>query len=481
LSFKYANNGAGAAGASVVKVYDGDTLLRTLSMDSVDAGGYRNATVTIRGNMLGTGERKLYLVADADNQVAESNEANNRLYRTVTVSDPADLYITDYEVSNTSISKNESVVLNFKYANNGAGAAGASVVKVYDGDTLLRTLSMDSVSAGSYLEASVTINGSMLGTGARKLYLVADADNQITETNEGNNRAYRTVTVKSPADLCIQNYEVSNTSISKNESVVLSFKYANNGAGAAGASVVKVYDGDTLLRTLSMDSVDAGGYRNATVTIRGNMLGTGARKLYLVADADNQVAESNEANNRSYRTITVNDTFDLFITDYEYVKQSDSVVLSFKYVNNGTGTAAPSVVKVYDGDTLLRTVSMTSVAAGSYLDGSITINNSMLGSGARKLYLVADADNQITETNEDNNSAYRTVSVNKSEAAAAKEDNFWNVSGTGSTIDALCDGNYADLSEWSLENSAALTRSAADILTTGNEESRLLNSGKLAG
>jgi len=481
LNFKYTNKGTAAAAASVLKVYDGDTLLRTFSMGTLAAGSSRNCTVTVNGSTLGTGARKLYVVADADNQITEADENNNSSYRIVTVKNMADLCIQDYEVSSTSIYKNDSVKLTFKYTNKGTLAAPASVLKVYDGDTLLRTLSMDSVSAGSYRNATVTILGSTLGTGARKLYLTVDADNQVTESDENNNRAYRTVTVKSPADLCIQNYEVSNTSISKNESVVLSFKYANNGAGAAGASVVKVYDGDTLLRTLSMDSVDAGGYRNATVTIRGNMLGTGARKLYLVADADNQVAESNEANNRSYRTITVNDTFDLFITDYEYVKQSDSVVLSFKYVNNGTGTAAPSVVKVYDGDTLLRTVSMTSVAAGSYLDGSITINNSMLGSGARKLYLVADADNQITETNEDNNSAYRTVSVNKSEAAAAKEDNFWNVSGTGSTIDALCDGNYADLSEWSLENSAALTRSAADILTTGNEESRLLNSGKLAG
>jgi len=89
----------------------------------------------------------------------------------------------------------------------------------------------------------------------------------------------------------------------------------------------------------------------------------------------------------------------------------------------------------------------------------------------------------IAESNESNNNSYRTIFVKepvRSLAAAPKENNSWDVCGTGS-VDALCGGNYADLNEWSLENSAALTRSAADILTTDKEESRLLNSGKLAG
>ena len=70
---------------------------------------------------------------------------------------------------------------------------------------------------------------------------------------------------------------------------------------------MKVYDGNTLLGTYSMGSVAAGSYRNASVTISGSKLGNGARKLFLVVDSNNQVAESNEANNKAYRTVNVTD------------------------------------------------------------------------------------------------------------------------------------------------------------------------------
>ena len=54
-----------------------------------------------------------------------------------------------------------------------------------------------------------------------------------------------------------------------------------------------------------MGEVAAGAYRAATVTLKGSELGTGARKLYLVVDANNQVTESNEENNKAYRTVNV--------------------------------------------------------------------------------------------------------------------------------------------------------------------------------
>ena len=384
-------------------------------MGSVAAGSYRSATVTIKGSELAVGTRKIYLVADADKQITESNEDNNKAYRTVTVSNPPDLCIKDYIVTSTSIYKNGSVKLSFKYANQGSGTAQASVLKVYDGNTLLRTFSMGSVAAGSYRSATVTLQGSELGNGARKIYLVADANKQLTETNEDNNKAYRTVTVTNVPNLCIQDYEVSSTSIYKNGSVKLSFKYANTGTNAAGVSVLKVYDGNTLLRTFSMGSVAAGSYRSATVTIQGSELGNGARKIYLVADADKKIAESNEENNKAYRTVTVSNPADLCIQNYEVISpsidKSGSVQLRFKYANKGSGDAGASILKVYDGNTLLRTFSMGSVAAGSYRNATVTIQGSELGNGARKIYLVADADKKIAESNEENNKAYRTVQV----------------------------------------------------------------------
>ena len=430
LSFKYTNKGTGNAGASVLKVYDGNTLLRTFSMGSVAAGSFRNASVTLKGSELGTGARKLFLVVDANKQITESNEDNNKAYRTVTVNNLPDLRILDYEVSSTSISKDGSVKLSFKYANTGSIAAGSSVLKVYDGNTLLRTFTMGSVAADSHRPATVTLKGSELGNGARKIFLVVDANNQVTEFNEANNKAYRTITVKNSADLCIKNYEISTTTVDHDGTVKLTFQYANTGVVEAGSSVLKVYDGNTLLRTFTMGSVAAGSFRNGTVTLKGSELASGSRNIYLVADANNQITEFNEDNNKAYRTVTVNSTpdgkSDLCIQDYSLSSSSitpdDTLKLTFKYANTGSESAGASILKVYDGNTLLRTFTMGSVEAGSFRNGTVTLKGSELASGSRNIYLVADADKQISESNEDNNKAYRTVNVEQALESPADID-----------------------------------------------------------
>ena len=438
--FTVCNMGLKAVQATTVGVYADGTKLGTVNVGALDVWSFQDCSFTIAANKLTAGAHTLEFKADDGNLIGEISE-NNTWRKSVTVQSPYDLCIQDYEVSSTSIAQTGSVKLTFKYANKGTSAAAASVLKVYDGNTLLRTFSMGSVAAGSYRDATVTLQGSELATGARKIYLVADANNQITESNEANNKSYRTVTVSSPVDLCIQNYEVSSTSINKTGSVKLSFKYANKGTSAAAASVLKVYDGNTLLRTFSMGSVEAGSYRNATVTLQGSELGTGARKIYLVVDANNQISESNEDNNKAYRTVTVESgSPDLCIQDYEVsstsIDKNGSVKLSFKYANKGTAAAGSSVLKVYDGNTLLRTFTMGSVEAGSYRNATVTLQGSELAAGARKIFLVVDANGQIAESNEDNNKAYRTVTVESAPAETSVELlTAWQAPATDNALD----------------------------------------------
>ena len=90
---------------------------------------------------------------------------------------------------------------------------------------------------------------------------------------------------------------------------------------------------------------------------------------------------------------------------------------------------------------------MGSVAAGSSRAASVTIKGSELGNGARKLYLVADANKQVVETNEENNKAYRTVNV--AQALYSAEENALNGSASddviaGSMYDDVMYGNGGD-------------------------------------
>ena len=419
LSFKIANNGQSWAVASKLFVYDGNTKLKEFSIGAIDGGKERNCTVTLSGSELALGSRKIYLVTDAGKVIAESNEDNNKAYRTIQVNTPAELCIKDYTVNTTVVNSNQQLKLAFKLANTGQTAAGASVLKVYDGNTLLRTYDMKSVAAGASNNCTVTLNGSELALGSRKIFVVADAANSVAESNEENNKAFRTIQVNTPANLCIRDYEVSSTAIASNQQLKLTFKLANTGQTAAGASILKVYDGNTLLRTFTMKSVAAGAANNCTVTLNGSELAPGSRKIFVVADANNSIAESNEENNKAYRTIQVNTPADLKIQNYTVSRTelytSQSVKLAFKLANAGETDAGKTKLKVYSGNTLLRTYDMGSVAAGSHRDCTVTLNGSELGIGLRNIYVVADAADSVAESDESNNKTFLAVLVNPAE------------------------------------------------------------------
>ena len=486
LSFTVNNNGAKTAAASVLKIYDGDRFLREVSVGSIAAGSSRNCTVTIAAGKLSAGTRQIHVVADANNTINETNETNNRAYRTVKVQQP-DLRVPSFEVSKNSINTKESTKLTFKVFNDGAGLAPESMIKVYDGDKLLREIALGEIAAGGYRNCTITIPAGKLTPGSHKIYVVVDANNTLPESNENNNRAYRTINVVKRADLRVPSFEVSKNNINTKESTKLTFQVFNDGDKLAPESMIKVYDGDKLIREIALGEIDAGGYRNCTITIPAGKLSVGSHKIYVVLDANNTISEANEGNNRAYRTINVAKKADLRVPSFEMTSNSitsgESTKLTFQVFNDGDKLAPESMIKVYDGDKLLREIALGEIAAGGYRNCTITLTSGKLSVGTHKIYVVVDANGTVAESNEDNNRAYRTLFVksgSKSSEIAAKDDNSWDVCGTGS-VDALCGGNYTDLGEWSLENSAALTRSAADILTTDKEESRLLNSGKLAG
>jgi len=346
-------------------------------------------------------------------------------------------------------------------------------------------------SGASDFTGSITVNnltGGTMGT-LRVNTLFASRGKTYRLLKESGTLKLRVTDNQSLADLAVSNYQVSSTSVSSEGSFKLTFTISNQGYANAGSSTIKVYDDtDTLLRTVSFNSLASGASRNCSITINALKLTPGARKIYVVADANDVVSEVNGLNNRAYRTVTINKAkADLVVQDFALSKNSittsESVKLTFKVINKGGTDAPETMIKIYDGDKLLREVALGEIAAGGSRNCTVTITSGKLSVGTHKIYAKIDSDNVVPELYESNNNSYRTIFVKepvRSLAAAPKENNSWDVCGTGS-VDTLCGGNYADLNEWSLENSAALTRSAADILTTDKEESRLLNSGKLAG
>jgi hypothetical protein len=202
--------------------------------------------------------------------------------------------------------------------NQGAAAAGASALKYYlstdntysAGDILLATDAVGALNAstGSALSEVVTIPA---GTAPGTWYIIfmADADAQVAEVNENNNSGSAQLTITSAAgspDLVVQSPAVSPTTIIAGQTTSASCTVLNNGPGTAAASNLKYYlstdnvynTGDVYLATDAVPSL-ASGASSAASEVFTIPATTGAGNYYIlfVADADAQVAESNEVNN----------------------------------------------------------------------------------------------------------------------------------------------------------------------------------------
>ena len=452
LSFKIANDGEYSAGASTVKIYDGDRVIKTLSVSSLSAKSSQSCSVTLKGSNLGLGKNTLYVVADANKKVSEYSESNNKVSKTVTVKKDADLVVKNCTVSYSTFSYNGSTTLKFKIANDGEYTAKASKVKIYDGSRVIKTLSVDSIAAKSSRSYSVTIKGSTLGLGKNTLYVAADADGQVSEYSNSNNKVSKSVTVKKNADLTIKNCKVSYSSFSSSSSTKLSFTVANDGEYSIGSTKVKIYDGSKLIKTVSVSSISAKSSRSYSVTLKGSTLGLGKSTIYVEADGEKKYTEYSESNNRASKTVTVKKIADLAVKDcklsYSTCSYKGSTTLSFKIANEGEYTAGASKVKIYDGSKLLKTLSLSSFSAKSSRSYSVTLKGSTLGLGTSTIYVVADAENKVSEYSSSNNKVSKTVTVKKNADLVVKDCkvNYSTISTCGSvtlSFKIANDGEYS--------------------------------------
>ncbi len=210
------NQGTASAQASVLKYYlssdnaynAGDLLLGS---DNVPALNITQTTaiseiVTIPVATV-PGTWYILFFADANLQVAESNETNNVGYFQITVTPEIlnpDLTILNPAVNPVSIEAGQTTTGSCTVKNIGNGLAPASVLKYYlssnntfSGDDLL--LGSDNVGA---LASLATINESEIVTipltttaGTWFILFFADADGLLTENNETNNVGYKQITV----------------------------------------------------------------------------------------------------------------------------------------------------------------------------------------------------------------------------------------------------------------------------------------------
>ncbi|MBK6345365.1 MAG: T9SS type A sorting domain-containing protein [Bacteroidales bacterium] len=278
--------------------------------------------------------------------------------------------------------------------NQGGASAVASSLKYYlstdnaysAGDILLATDAVAALNASASAAVSEVLT-IPAGTAAGTYYILffADANAQVTESNENNNVGNFQISVTSAAgspDLIVQFPAASPTSVTAGQTTTASCTVNNQGTASASASSLKYYlssdnaysTGDTYLATDAI-AVLASGATSAVSELLTIPSATATGTWYIVffADADAQVAESNESNNTGYIAISVTSATQGCNSTVQYPSSTLSPTTSWK-TQNSIYAGEYTAFNVTSGVTYVFSYCSADGASASY-DSEMTLRN----------------------------------------------------------------------------------------------------------
>jgi subtilase family serine protease len=440
------NQGGGAAAASSTRFYlspnvfvdSSDVLLpEGRSVSDLPRGATNSGSTTLTiPSIVSTGSYYIVAKADAANGVVETQEGNNTAARSIQIG--GDLVVSSLTVP-PKAGAGSAILINDTTTNKGAGAIAESVTRFYlstnflldAADPLLAgARAVPDLTGGAASSGSTTVTlPPVIATGTYYLIAKADADNAVIETQETNNTAARTIQIG--GDLLVSSLTVP-TRGAAGGTILVNDTTANRGAGALASSVTRFYlstnagldAGDTPLAESRLvpdlaSGADSSG--STTVTIPAASV-PGVYYVIAKADADEAVAETQEGNNSTPRSITIGP--DLTVSSISVISPAaagSTVTVSDVVANQGAAGAGPSTTRFYlstnyslDASDLLLdgSRSVPAVAAGASNSGSSSLTIPPdTAPGMYVLIAKADADGGVPEGQESNNTRWREIRV----------------------------------------------------------------------
>jgi subtilisin family serine protease/uncharacterized membrane protein len=441
-----ANTGAAPVAASTTRFYlsvnagldAADTLLDGgHSVPALAAGASSAAsTAVVIPASLPTGTYFLFAKADADNVVPETQESNNTSARTIQIG--SDLMISSITLP-AKAGAGLPLTIGETTTNQGAATTPPTVTRFYlsanltldSGDTLLSpgrdvpALAPGASSAGS---TTVTLPANA-GSGVYYILVQADATNAAAEISETNNVSFRSILIGS--DLIVSALTVPPKG-GPGLTINVADTVTNQGAGAAAAATVRYYVSTKLLLDASAIVLPGGrllpglapgeASSGATALTIPSTLAAGSYFIMAQADGDGVVAESQETNNVTARSIAIGP--DLFISGLATPTSAAAgatITVTDAVTNQGIGTADPSTTRFYLSANVLFDASDVLLAGGRAvpaLDGGAASTGSAtvvipagMPAGNYFLLAVSDADNVVQESSETNNALARSFQV----------------------------------------------------------------------
>jgi subtilase family serine protease/prenyltransferase beta subunit len=442
ISVNVKNSGIAQAVGVSVQFYDGDpssggALIEETTITSIATFGSEQTGITYT---IPTASSKIiFIQIDPLNTIDELDETDNIASKNLTSSTLPDLSITsaDIEIFPPAPDPYIMVGIFIKVRNHGETDATDVLVEVYDGDPanggvkLSGSGTVQSIPAGGVADVTAAIAGENVTGLSKDIYVLVDPQNTISESNETNNQAIKTFLIGASIDLGVSSEDIIFTPSNPKEGdiVQITSTVGNSMLGTASNIKVRFYLGDpdsggTQIGTdIVIPEISSRG--TATVSTTWNTTGhTGNNHIYVYVDPDNAIAEDNENNNIAFKTLKVATSQgpDLTVISSDITfspplpSQGDIVTITANIGNIGNQDASNVLVGFSLGDpevggtTTFSFQTIPFIAQGSSASVQATLNTAGL-SGTYEIYVNADAFNEISEMNEENNITYAPLEI----------------------------------------------------------------------
>jgi hypothetical protein len=248
---------------------------------TLSAGGLMNATLKWTTAGLAPGDHSYELSVAAGPEDNDALPSNNQLSGTLTLTAPeprADLRVREIILPAQPPRTGDSLSVSAVIENAGGLDAGASTLMATlqnPAGMVLRftetEVAVPAVPAGGAVAVNLTGDTSRFSAGNYTLEVAADYANEVSESNEGNNRLSRALSILEPAarrPVLSVGWIFFAGKREEGEKVDVISSIANSGDGTALGVVVRFFVDGKAAATINLDQVEAGSSRNATMTWR---------------------------------------------------------------------------------------------------------------------------------------------------------------------------------------------------------------------
>ncbi|MEM7828181.1 MAG: CARDB domain-containing protein, partial [Candidatus Aenigmatarchaeota archaeon] len=195
------NEGFSVANNITVNFYKGvprvdGVLLGSQTIPSLNPGESSKVSIDWT-DIMDSGERIIYVEVDPADQIKEISEDDNDTFDILKILSLPDLAVLTNSIvfSPPAPKDGDTVSIDVTVKNLGEQGVSNLLVNAYEGDTLIGTQVIPSISGNSQANISFTYNTAGK-SGAHQITVIVDPDNAIIEQSEDNNTASRTLGVQ---------------------------------------------------------------------------------------------------------------------------------------------------------------------------------------------------------------------------------------------------------------------------------------------